>query len=116
MKKSKNTRVKKPGKSQGIKTFTYYVPAPPKRNHGYREKEFDKIFHGLMSSGDYELVNMQTQSVSNADQAGLFIVLTLKALTVRGKELNLDEHEAFSLNRDTLPGGIEIETDIDFDN
>lgn len=114
MKKSKNTRVKTTRKSVGLKTFTYFIPAPPKRNHGYREKEFDKIFHGLLTSGQYELVQMQAKPVSSDDQAGLFVILLLKPLTKAAAELNLDEHEAFSLNRDTLPEGIEIEDDTDF--
>ncbi len=110
--KKKTTNTRKP--SSGLKTFTYYIPAPPRRNHGYREKEFDKIVHGLLSSGDYELVQMQSQSVNTTDHAGVFIVLLLKPLTKKAFELNLDEHEHFSLNRDTLPEGIEIEEDIDF--
>lgn len=114
MKKSKNTKTSTRKPRSGLKTFTYYIPAPPKRNHGYREKEFDKIVHGLLSSGDYELVQMQSQSLNTNDHAGLFVVLLLKPLTKKAFELNLDEHEQFSLNRDTLPEGIELEDDIDF--
>lgn len=114
MKKSKKTKIISTRVRSGLKTFTYYIPAPPKRNHGYREKEFDKIVHGLLSSGDYELVQMQTQSMNTSDHAGLFVVMVLKPLTKKARELNLDEHEAFSLNRDTLPEGIELEDNADF--
>ena len=114
MKKSKNTKVNSRKTRSGLKTFTYYIPAPPKRNHGYREKEFDKIVHGLLSSGEYELVEMQTQSISGNDHGGLFVVMVLKPLTKAAAELNLDEHEGYSLNRDTLPEGIVLEDDIDF--
>lgn len=114
MKKSKNTKVNGRKAYSGLKTFTYYIPAPPKRTHGYREKEFDKITHGLLSSGDYELVSMQTQATSGADHGGLFVVMVLKPLTKAAKELNLDEHEEFSLNKDSLPEGIIFEDDIDF--
>jgi len=114
VKKSKKTKVISTRARSGLKTFTYYIPAPPKRNHGYREKEFDKIVHGLLSSGDYELVQMETQSMNTSDHAGLFVVMVLKPLTKKARELNLDEHEPFSLNRDTLPEGIELEDNSDF--
>ena len=30
-------------KMKEFKTFTYFIPAPPHRKNGYREKEFDKM-------------------------------------------------------------------------
>jgi hypothetical protein len=66
------------------RTFTYFIPAPPARKSGYREREFDKIMRGIFDSG-FELHDLQTQAVPT----GLFIIATLK--TSSKKTLALDE-------------------------
>lgn len=66
-------------KARGTRsTFTYYIPAPPHRKSGYREKEFDKILTGIMASG-FEIEDLQIQSVSSDNGAGLFVVAILRA-------------------------------------
>lgn len=81
-----NTRAKKSiVQKKSISTFTYFIPAPPTRKSGYREKEFDKIMTGILQSG-FELVEIQTQAVD----AGLFILAVLK--TSNKKVAVLDEH------------------------
>lgn len=97
-----STRQSKSGKGKKtLKTFTYFLPAPPQRKTGYREKEFDKIMQGILQSG-FEIVEIQTQAVST----GLFIFALISASSkkVSDLDLNLDIQEHFRL-RDTHPSG-----------
>lgn len=54
-------------------TFTYFVPSPPERKSGYREKQFDKIVFDLLQKG-YSIDNIHTENNSH----GMWIILTLK--------------------------------------
>lgn len=76
-----------------IKTFTYFIPVPPPRKTGYREKEFDKIFYELLQK-EFELLDMQTQYSVN----GMWIVCLLGALTEKSAILNLDIHQDIGLD------------------
>jgi hypothetical protein len=76
-----------------IKTFTYFIPAPPNRKSGYREKEFDKIFFELLKK-DFEILNFKTQSAQN----GMWIICLLGATTEEAAILDLDIHQDFGLN------------------
>ncbi len=78
-----------------LKTFTYFIPAPPQRKTGYREKEFDKIMHGILNSG-FELVELHTNAVEN----GLFMVAVLKAPSkkVAMLDINFDLQDRFTLS------------------
>lgn len=80
--------------SKVFKTFTYFIPAPPQRKNGYREKEFDKIMQGILQSG-FELVDLQTQGVEN----GLFVLAVLGVPSTKVAKLDeaLDIHERFKL-------------------
>ena len=94
-----------------IKTFTYFIPGPPHRKNGYREKEFDKIMHGILQSG-FELMDLQTQSMEN----GMFIVALLKAPTTKIAKIdeNLDMQDKFKLQDSHSSPDIELE-DLDAD-
>jgi hypothetical protein len=109
-------RAKKSGlKPKQLKTFTYYIPAPPNRKNGYREKEFDKILHGILQSG-FELVDLKTESVSNGDQGGgLFIIALLNAPTekIAKKDAHLDIHEQFKLSHTHSSPDFILEEDDD---
>jgi hypothetical protein len=61
-----------------LSSFTYYIPSPPQRKSGYREKEFDKILTGILKSG-FQIVEMKTQAVGNENGAGMFVMAILKA-------------------------------------
>jgi len=91
-------------------TFTYFIPAPPSRKSGYREREFDKIMRGIFESG-LELVSLQTQSVPT----GIFVIAVLK--TTNKKIFKLDEkfdiQENFRLAHS--PGSPDIILDDDED-
>lgn len=88
-----------PPKMKEIKTFTYFIPAPPHRKNGYREKEFDKIMQGILQSG-FELMDLQTQGMEN----GMFVLAVLKVPSKKIGKLdeNLDMQDNFKL-RDSHP-------------
>jgi len=92
-------RAKNSGNSSFLRTITYFIPAPPKRKSGYREREFDKIMSGILSSG-YTLEQIQMTSVSG-DQPGVFILAVIKAKSIKifMNDETQDLHEKFQLNQ-----------------
>ena len=97
MKKTSTRSAASGNKKKEIKTFTYFIPAPPNRKNGYREKEFDKIMQGILQSG-FELVEIQTQGM----ETGMFILAILRVPSKKVALLdeNLDMQDMFKL-RDT---------------
>jgi hypothetical protein len=94
-----NKRSVKSGNPKGkLSSFTYYIPAPPSRKSGYREREFDKIMTGILQVG-FEIVSLQTQAVGGSDNAGLFIMAVLRAPTAKiaGHDEALDIQDRFKL-------------------
>jgi hypothetical protein len=81
-------------KMKELKTFTYFIPAPPHRKNGYREKEFDKIMSGILQSG-FELQELKTVGMEN----GMFIIAILIVPNKKVAKLDeqLDLHEKFKL-------------------
>lgn len=81
-----------------LQTFTYYIPAPPYRKSGYREREFDKIMAGISGSG-FAIIDIQVQSVSTQESSGVFIIATIQPLTKKAKLLDQgqDIQENFKL-------------------
>ena len=93
-------------KKKEFKTFTYFIPGPPHRKNGYREKEFDKIMQGILQSG-FELIDLQTQGMEN----GMFI---LALLLVPSKKIamideNLDMQDKFELRDSHSSPDIELD-------
>lgn len=82
-----------------LQTFTYYIPAPPHRKNGYREREFDKIMAGISHAG-FEIIDLKVQSVSTHDHGGLFVVATIRPLNKKAQALDKgqDMHENFKLS------------------
>lgn len=97
-----------------IKTFTFYIPAPPHRKSGYREREFDKIMQGILTSG-FELLDLQIQAVGGENNSGLFIVTTLKAKDKKTWDLDvaLDIQEKFKLAHSHSSPDIVLDEDED---
>lgn len=93
-----STRVAKSGKKLFRKTFTYFIPAPPHRKNGYREREFDKIMQGILQTG-FELESLHTQS-TGGDQGGLFVLAVLKTNSKKifDRDINQDLQEEFKLS------------------
>ncbi len=72
-----------------IQTFTYYVPSPPKRKFGYREKEFDRAVYQFINRG-YKIINIQAIQNNGVDYSGMWVIFTVKSLNRRADKLDLD--------------------------
>lgn len=98
--------INKPKQSVFRTTFTYFIPAPPHRRSGYREREFDKIFQSILNSG-FEIEEFRTESVQQP-QSGIFIVAILKTKNKKVFKLdeNIDMHEHFKLSDENLDSDI----------
>jgi len=72
-----------------IQTFTYYVPAPPPRKTGYREKEFDSLFYQFINRG-YEVIDMKTVPHTGVNQCGMWIIILARALNEDANAIDLD--------------------------
>jgi len=72
-----------------IQTFTYYIPSPPHRKTGYREKQFDKVFFEFINRG-YKILNTQTQASTGQDSSGMWVIFTVQAQTEEANSLDLD--------------------------
>jgi hypothetical protein len=96
--------------SNNLQTFTYFIPAPPARKTGYREKNFDNMINELSKLG-FDIVDIRTQSISAQDQSGMWVILTLRPLTKKSSLLRPSEFpKEFSsviqtapMKEDTLP-------------
>ncbi|MCO4755020.1 MAG: hypothetical protein KC478_11105 [Bacteriovoracaceae bacterium] len=77
-----------------IKSFSYYLPAPPKRKSGYQEKEFDRIIDHLREK-NYELIDTKIHSHNCDDHGGIWIFCRLRPLTriASNQEINIDYQE-----------------------
>lgn len=116
-------RINKP---EFVQTFTYFIPAPPARKSGYREKNFDSLTNQLSEMG-FDIVDIKTQTLSSKEQPGLFIILKLIAKTEEAKnlrpsefpqEFNASSESNFSSVTDshTSEKTIELTTDSDSPN
>lgn len=80
-----------------IQTFTYYVPAPPPRDKGYREKQFDKVFYEFINRG-YEILDFRTQTHSGPNSQGMWAIFVVRATNSKAAQLDLDFDSIFSTN------------------
>ena len=86
-------------------SFTYFIPAPPIRKTGYREKEFDKILNGILQSG-FEVLKIETQSVDT----GMFIFALLRSSRkVANIDKEMDMHDKFKLTHSHASPDFEME-------
>lgn len=79
-----------------IQSFTFFVPAPPKRSTGYREKQFDKLFYEFINRG-YKILNFTTQSISGENNSGMWLVFIVQATNAEAEKLNLNDEFSASL-------------------
>ncbi|MBL7666020.1 MAG: hypothetical protein JNM93_12870 [Bacteriovoracaceae bacterium] len=91
-----------------IKTFTYFIPAPPNRKKGYQEKEFDKLTYELVKHG-HEIISISTQAIASSTTAGMWVLCTLGATTKKAAELDLDFCEKFGLESASEDSSVVIE-------
>lgn len=92
---------KKPLKNQYLKirSFTYYIPAPPDRKTGYQEKEFDQIFDYLMNN-DFDVIDFKLQASSTEKSSGMWIVCMLGAKSEKAKTMDLEvEYSQVTANK-----------------
>lgn len=73
-----------------FQTFTYFIPGPPLRKSGYREKEIDSLFEQLSNLG-FALVDFETQALNHGDQPGLWIMARLFPMTKEAKKLKVSD-------------------------
>lgn len=91
-----------------IQSFTFYVPSPPLRKVGYREKEFDKIFYSFINQG-FQILDFKTQTNSNNAQSGMWLVFIVRSLNSTSAVLQLDDDlEALLSNEDEIEGLYQI--------
>jgi hypothetical protein len=73
-----------------IQSFTFFIPSPPPRSTGYREKQFDKLFFDFINKG-YKILNMTTQASTGEKQSGMWIIVVVQATNREAELLNLEE-------------------------
>lgn len=61
-------------------TFTYYIPAPPLRKSGYREKAFDSIIQQLTNIG-FRILDINATAINDSERLGMWVVLTVAPYT-----------------------------------
>ena len=108
MKKSTSAKPTKASRYLDIKTFTYFIPAPPKRKTGYREREFDKIVHGILSDG-HEIIDWNMQGA----EGGVYVVFILGSLNKKALGAGLELHEKHGLKERHSNPDIELLDDED---
>jgi hypothetical protein len=78
-------------KNYKIQSFTFYIPSPPARTTGYREKQFDKIFYEFINKG-YDILDFKTVSSNGEKQSGMWAIFIVRALNESAESLNLDHY------------------------
>ncbi|RLA64151.1 MAG: hypothetical protein DRQ88_11440 [Epsilonproteobacteria bacterium] len=86
-------------KSFKIQSFTYYIPSPPARESGYREKGFDKVFYSFINQG-YEILSIDTQANKGPNHSGMWVICTVRSTNKKAANLNLANYS----NDTDLPG------------
>lgn len=94
----------------GVKTFTYFIPAPPARKTGYQEKEFDSIVNNIIKMG-FEIVKINTSTISHDQNCGMWVVCLIGAKTkeIFDKEVLFDSSDGFSVAQ---TGHVPLDPDI----
>ena len=78
-------------KDYKMQTFTFFIPSPPARSTGYREKHFDKLFYEFINRG-YKIINFTTQAASAGEKhSGMWIICLVQATNAEAEALNLDD-------------------------
>jgi len=83
-------------------TFTYFIPAPPQRKSGYREKNFDSLINELVTMG-FRILDTKTQTFSSEKVQGMWVVLTVAPFTKAATNIEPNE----------FPKEFESKSDID---
>lgn len=90
-----------------IQSFTFFIPAPPSRLSGYREKQFDSIFYEFINKG-YKILSFNTQACNGANQSGMWVICVVQATNSEAEKLSLNE-----IFNDQLKNKIEVKNEIE---
>ncbi len=88
-----------------VQSFTFYIPSPPERKTGYREKQFDTLFYKFINMG-FKIEQFKTVPNSNPNHSGMWIVCVLRATTPAAENLDLSSF----FNDEYKPDGHNLET------
>ncbi len=72
-----------------IQSFTYYVPSPPERSTGYREKQFDKVFASFINKG-FRIQSFKMIPNPHPNHSGFWVLFILECLSKEAENLNLN--------------------------
>ncbi len=106
MKKSGAKRTTKKSQYWDTKTFSWFIPAPQGRARGHREKEFDKILHGILQSG-HEVISWQMQP-AGGQHGGIYVIFLLGSTAKSSMGPMLELHERFALSDQPSDADIEL--------
>lgn len=87
-----------------IHTLTYYLPAPPKRSSGYREKQFDRLLFQFLKRG-HRLISLQTEAHNAENAGGMWVIITVQALRPQ-RELDLTLEQDLDLEENCEIDGL----------
>lgn len=62
-----------------IRTFTYFIPSPPKRKTGYQEKEFDQLV-AYINKENFKIESIHTQATTSNEASGMWVILQIRPL------------------------------------
>ncbi len=74
-----------------IQSFTFYIPSPPERKLGYREKQFDKVFYHFINRG-YKIISTHFVPNNNPTHSGMWIICIVQATNAEASVLDLDAY------------------------
>jgi hypothetical protein len=85
-----------------IQSFTFFIPTPPPRTTGYREKQFDKVFYEFINKG-YEILSFNTQACTGQNQSGMWVICVVRALNIQAENLNFNDFINENLKNRKVP-------------
>ncbi len=80
-----------------VQSFTYFIPSPPLRSTGYREKQFDQLLSAYLAEG-FDLLDIKTQAISKNDSAGMWVLCIVRPQNKTAANLNWDHFQDKFLN------------------
>lgn len=87
-------------------SFTFYIPSPPPRKVGYREKEFDKLFYSFINSG-YQILDFKTQTNQGQHHSGMWVIFIVRSTNSSSSELEFqDELDGFDFEKEEQIEGL----------
>lgn len=93
----------------GTKTYTYFIPSPPLRKTGYREREYDLVMERVLSYG-FDIISLNTQAIEN----GMWVIALLGAKTKESLAVDLNEVKQ-DLDSSSHSSDIILEHELDGD-